>query len=275
MKRFARLLVVLSAAACGGTGVASAHVDYVTDGPAGSKSFAELLGGVAAAPLNLLLLAGGGAAAAGTAVAYLRYADRLTDVRVGIRTLRSYRPYLPWMLRLSMGLPLVGAGFAGYYFSPSVPVEARLLQVFVGFTLLFGLATRLVAAVGLAAYLVGLATHFPAMLLASEYVPGLLAIVALGPGQPDPGEQLPRRRRVADPAQGGPVGHRDAPQEHVRRRLTRPERDDGQQAGDVLAGQQHRREVCGQPDEVRDQSDGGDEPRRQPEQQREADEHLQ
>ena len=53
MKRLARLLVVLSAAACGGTGVASAHVDYVTDGPAGSKSFAELLGGVAAAPLNL------------------------------------------------------------------------------------------------------------------------------------------------------------------------------------------------------------------------------
>ena len=197
MKRLARLLVVLSAAACGGTGIASAHVDYVTDAPAGSESFAELLGGVAAAPLNLLLLAGGGAAATGTAVAYLRYADRLTDVRVGIRTLRSYRPYLPWMLRLSMGLPLVGAGFAGYYFSPSVPVEARLLQVFVGFTLLFGLATRLVAAVGLAAYLVGLAAHFPTMLLASEYVPGLLAIVALGPGQPS-ADMLLRRVAVTD-----------------------------------------------------------------------------
>ena len=75
MKRLARLFVVLSAAACGGTGVASAHVDYVTDAPAGSESFAELLGGVAAAPLNLLLLAGGGPVervplAAGTQLAY-------------------------------------------------------------------------------------------------------------------------------------------------------------------------------------------------------------
>jgi IMP dehydrogenase len=32
----------------------------------------------------------------------LRYGDRLTDVEVGIRTLGSYRPYLPWMLRLGL-----------------------------------------------------------------------------------------------------------------------------------------------------------------------------
>ena len=38
-------------------------------------------------------------------------------------------------------MPLVGAGFAGYLFSPAVLADARLLQVGIGSLLLFGLAT--------------------------------------------------------------------------------------------------------------------------------------
>lgn len=177
-------------------GVASAHVDYVTEDTHPVVAIGEFLATVFASPLNVALLVGGAVGAVGVTVTYLRYADSVTDVRVGIRTLQSYRPYLPWMLRLSLGLPLVGAGFTGYYFSPSVPIEARLLQVFVGFLLLFGLATRLVAAIGLGAYLFGLVAN-PSLLLASEYIGGFLAIIAVGPGQPS-ADMMFRRIAVTD-----------------------------------------------------------------------------
>ncbi|MFB6193728.1 MAG: DoxX family protein, partial [Halobaculum sp.] len=192
----ARAVTALLALVAVGSGVASAHVDYVTDGDHPVVAIAEFLAHVFASPVNVALLAGGALATGAGVVAYLRYADRFTDVQVGIRTLKSYRPYLPWMLRLSLGLPLVGAGFTGYYFSPAVPAEARLLQVFLGFMLLFGLATRLVAAAGLVAYLVGLVTN-PALLLASEYVAGFLGIVVVGPGQPS-ADMLLRRITVTD-----------------------------------------------------------------------------
>jgi uncharacterized membrane protein YphA (DoxX/SURF4 family) len=179
----------------GFSGPARAHVDYVTEeGPPGSP--AELFGAVVSDPVALALLGGGGLFVAGLVAGYLRFASSLPDVEVARRTLRSYRPYLPWMLRLSVGLPLVGAGFAGYLFSPSVPAEARLLQVGLGFCLLFGLATRIVAGAGLLVYLAALAGDLT-LLLASEYVAGFLAIVIVGPGQPS-ADMLLRRLVVTD-----------------------------------------------------------------------------
>jgi uncharacterized membrane protein YphA (DoxX/SURF4 family) len=116
---------------------------------------------------------------------------------VARQTLASYAPYLPWMLRLSVGLPLVGAGFAGYYFTPSVPVRLQLLQVVLGFLLLFGLATRLVAAAGIVAYLGGLVVFGSELLLASEYLAGFAGLVLLGAGQPS-ADGLLRRLAVTD-----------------------------------------------------------------------------
>jgi uncharacterized membrane protein YphA (DoxX/SURF4 family) len=174
---------------------ATAHVDYVTDDRSGGSALA-LFEAVFTSPTSLAILAAGGLATLGLVGAYLRFGS-IPDVTVARRTLQSYRPYLPWMLRLSVGLPLVGAGFAGYLFSPVVAADARLLQVSVGFLLLFGLATRLVAAVGLLAYLAGLFAHFPEMLLASEYVAGFLAILVVGPGQPS-ADMLIRRLVVTD-----------------------------------------------------------------------------
>lgn len=82
---------------------------------------------------------------------------------------------------------LVGAGFAGYLLSPAVvprsPTLVRLFGVSVGFLLLFGLATRAVAAVGLLSHLLALALN-PTRLLVFEYVPGFVAIVLLGAGRP-------------------------------------------------------------------------------------------
>jgi uncharacterized membrane protein YphA (DoxX/SURF4 family) len=172
-----------------------AHVDYVVE-PGTEGSAAELFRAVFTSPADLAVLGAGGLVALLAVAGYLRFGS-LPDVTVARRTLRSYRPYLPWMLRLSVGLPLVGAGFAGYLFSPSVAADARLLQVGVGFLLLFGLATRAVAALGLLAYLWGLGTHFPEMLLASEYVAGFLAIVVVGPGQPS-ADMMLRRMVVTD-----------------------------------------------------------------------------
>ncbi len=175
---------------------AAAHVDYVTPG-GDATTVRELFGAVLGSPASVVLLLGGALAGVAAVAGYLRYADRLPDVAVARRTLASYAPYLPWMLRLSLGLPLVGAGFSGYYFSPSVPVEARLLQVGIGFLLLFGLATRLVAGAGLVAWAVGFVGAPFGMLLAAEYVAGFLGIVVVGPGQPS-ADMLLRRLVVTD-----------------------------------------------------------------------------
>ena len=95
----------------------------------------------------------------------------------------EYRAYVPWLLRISFGIPLIGAGFGGYFVSPAVEVELRLLQVLLGFLLLFGLATRLVALATLTVYLVGVAIE-PLLLLQFEMVGGMVAIVLVGSGRP-------------------------------------------------------------------------------------------
>ncbi|MXR51402.1 DoxX family membrane protein [Halovenus sp. WSH3] len=193
---------IAGAAAAGGAVVAglaepaAAHVDYVTDEDA-AGSARELFAAVFSDPVSVAVLLFGSLAVLGLAVGYLRFAGSLRDITVARRTLQSYQPYLPWMLRLSVGLPLVGAGFAGYLFTPVVGADARLLQVGIGFLLLFGLGTRIVAALGLVTYLGALFTVGTPMLLASEYIAGFLAILVVGPGQPSADLML-RRLVVTD-----------------------------------------------------------------------------
>jgi len=134
-------------------------------------------------PLNAALVGGGLLSVVFAMVAFLRYRPASTDVRALRATLSGYREFVPWMLRLALGLPLIGAGFAGYFFSPAVQAPTRVFQVTLGFFLLFGLATRAVALVGLAAYLVGLVVR-PELVLASEYVGGFLGVLLLGSGRP-------------------------------------------------------------------------------------------
>jgi uncharacterized membrane protein YphA (DoxX/SURF4 family) len=195
--RLSRVLVGTFVSLVAATRPAAAHVDYVTD-PAGSgPSVGEFLAAVLAQPLNVALLAAGTAGVAVATFGWLRYGDSVADVTVTRRTLRSYQPYLGWLLRLATGLPLMGAGFAGYFFSPVVAVEMRLVQVTLAFLLLFGLATRLAALAGLLTYAVGLATHFPTLLLSSEYIAGFLGILVVGPGQPS-ADLLLRRLVLTD-----------------------------------------------------------------------------
>lgn len=182
--------VLAVVASLGGfVGVAGAHVDYVSDGGESVDPLRFVLE-VVAEPFHATLLAGGGLLVALVALAYLRYRPARRDIEVFRRAVDGYRDLLPWLLRLSFGLPLVGAGFAGYLFSPAVPVAgvgafapARLFQVGVGFLLLFGLATRAAALVGLVAYLGTLAVA-PQALLANEFVTGMVAVALVGGGRP-------------------------------------------------------------------------------------------
>ncbi|MFB6079498.1 MAG: DoxX family protein [Haloferacaceae archaeon] len=183
-------LVVLAAL----PGVAAGHVKYVThDRHAGSA--ARLFAAVLGDPTSVALVVAVALGVVASVAAYLRWRPFGADVDAARRALAGYRDLLPWLVRLSVGLPLVGAGFAGYLFAPVVtpPVDVfglglgatalRLFGVTAGFLLLFGLATRLVAAATLLCYLVALAAVHP-LVLAFEYVPGLLAVALLGGGRP-------------------------------------------------------------------------------------------
>lgn len=158
------------------------HVDYVVDGAPTVRAL-KFLVDVLSDPLNAALVGGGGLAVVVAMLGYLRYRPAAADVNALRTTLEDYREFVPWMLRLAVGLPLVGAGFAGYFFSPTVAAPTRVFQVAIGFLLLFGLATRAVALVGLLAYLAGLVVR-PELVLASEYVGGFLGILILGSGRP-------------------------------------------------------------------------------------------
>ncbi|MFB6107963.1 MAG: DoxX family protein [Haloplanus sp.] len=181
----------------GASDVAAAHVRYVTDGTEPVDVVAFLVSTLTD-PLNLAVLAAGAVAVAGGVLAYLRVRPARADVDAFHRAVSDYADLLPWLLRLAVGLPLVGAGFAGYFFSPLVtlgdPTVVRLFGITLGFLLLFGLATRFVAAVGLLVYLVALAGD-PTLMLAFEYVPGFVALVLVGSGRPSADDVV---ARVAD-----------------------------------------------------------------------------
>lgn len=167
------------------------HVEYVAEN---GEAVADAVGFVAAVlsePLHAVLVAGSGLAAVFVAAAYVRVRPLSRDLAALRRTLASYRDLLPWLLRISLGMPLVGAGFAGYYFSPAVHVEARIPFVVLGFLLLFGLATRVAAVVGVLAFLVAVPSQ-PRVLLAGEFVGGLLAVALLGGGRPSADHVLQR-----------------------------------------------------------------------------------
>jgi uncharacterized membrane protein YphA (DoxX/SURF4 family) len=194
IRRTAASFVAATVALVAVTGRARAHVRYVTEGSGDPVDAVRFVVNVLSDPLNAALLAGGGLAVAAAVGGYLLYRPAAHDLAVLRATLQEYVDLVPWMLRLSVGLPLVGAGFAGYFFSPTVSAVTRLFQVFIGFFLLFGLGTRFVAVLALVAYLGRLALE-PQLLLASEYVGALLGIVIVGSGRPSADQMF---KEVAD-----------------------------------------------------------------------------
>jgi uncharacterized membrane protein YphA (DoxX/SURF4 family) len=167
-----------------------AHVDYVTSGPGDAREALAFAVETLSDPFTAGLFLVGGLAVALFVGGWLWRRPAIPDFAVLRATLAGYRDLVPWMLRLAMGLPLVGAGFAGYFFSPVVAVPgSRLVLILLGFLLLFGLATRVSAVTALLLYLAGLASD-PALVLALEYVGGLAALVLIGGGRPSADHML-------------------------------------------------------------------------------------
>jgi len=164
------------------SGSARAHEQYVVDG-AQDVSVREFFSAVLSDPLSVGLLVGGAVTVGLVIVTYLLVQPFEADVTAFRLAMREYAEYVPWLLRISIGIPLIGAGFSGYFISPAVQVELRLLQVFLGFMLLFGLATRVVAVATFAVYAVG-AVIYPDLLLQLEVAAGSAVIAMIGSGKP-------------------------------------------------------------------------------------------
>ncbi|MGB9953943.1 DoxX family protein [Haloarcula sp. Atlit-120R] len=174
---------------------AAAHVDYVTDGPGEALDAVAFAISVLSNPVNAAVFGVSGVAVTVGLVAYLRVRPTIADIVILRDVLVGYADLVPWMLRLSVGLPLVGAGFQGYLFAPTVTFDpatspaVRILFIGLGFTLLFGLATRIVTAVGLMTYGWALSVDL-GVILAMEYVPAFLALLILGGGRPSADHML-------------------------------------------------------------------------------------
>ena len=173
----------------------SAHVDYVTDGPGEPLDGVAFTLEVLSNPLNAALFAGSALLALVGLAVYLWIRPTITDIVILREKLAGYADLVPWMLRLAIGLPLVGAGFQGYLFAPTVTFNTganpvlRVLFIGLGFCVLFGLATRLISVIGLVTYAWAL-TVDTTVILAIEFVPVFLALFVLGGGRPSADDML-------------------------------------------------------------------------------------
>jgi len=160
------------------------HVGYVTDEEASPDPIGFLLDALAD-PVILVVLIGGALVTVALLLAWARLRPLEQERQRFVRRAQDYRPYVPWMLRLAVGLVVIGAGLGRALFVPNVPLEGwpYLVLTALGFLLLLGFAVRPVALLGLAAYLVALVLD-PRLIAIFDVAGGLAAIAVVGPGAP-------------------------------------------------------------------------------------------
>jgi len=160
------------------------HVGYVTDEEASPDPIGFLLDALAD-PVILVVLIGGALVTVALLLAWARLRPLEQERQRFVRRAQDYRPYVPWMLRLAVGLVVIGAGVGRALFVPNVPLEGwpYLVLTALGFLLLLGFAVRPVALLGLAAYLVALVLD-PRLIAIFDVAGGLAAIAVVGPGAP-------------------------------------------------------------------------------------------
>jgi len=161
-----------------------AHVDYVTDPGAAPDPVGFLLDALAS-PGAIPLLSGGALLALGVVLAWARWRPMEAARDRFIKHAEGYREYLPWIVRLSVGLVLIGSGVSRVLFMPTseAPALAALALTATGFLLLLGLAVRPAALVALAMYALTLAGH-PELVMMLDVAGGLAVVALLGPGRP-------------------------------------------------------------------------------------------
>lgn len=160
------------------------HVDYVTE-PDSSPDPLGFLGGALSDPLALVLIGLGIVVVIGAVVTWARWRPLEGARQRFVVQARQYAEYVPWMVRLSVGLVLVGAGLSRVLFMPTIPTAPALALVLTaaGFLILLGLAVRPAALAALAGYLVALVVN-PELVMMLDLAGGLAAAALLGPGRP-------------------------------------------------------------------------------------------
>ena len=160
------------------------HVAYVTDEQPSPDPIGFLLHALAD-PITLLVLGGGAIVTLSLLAAWARLRPLEPARERFVLRAQSYRPYVPWMLRLSVGLVVIGAGLGRVLFVPNVPLGGwpHLVLTAIGFLLLLGFAVRPAALLGLAMYLVALVLD-PRLVTIFDIAGGLAAIALVGPGAP-------------------------------------------------------------------------------------------
>ena len=131
----------------------AAHVAYVTDPEPNPDPIGFLLEALGQ-PGSLLALGVGAIVIVLAVLAWARWRPlEAARLRLVART-DGYHEYLPWMIRLSVGLVLIGAGLSRVMFMPILPTTAlpAAMLTAAGFLLLLGLAVRPAGLVALGAY---------------------------------------------------------------------------------------------------------------------------
>lgn len=178
-----------------------AHVDYVTDPESSSDPIGFLLDALGSPGAVPLLLAGA-LVIVGLVLAWAVWRPLEAARGRFVERAGTYREYLPWIVRLSVGLVLIGSGMARVAFLPTVEAAgwAALALTATGFLLLLGLAVRPAALVALAMYVFTVVAN-PELLMMLDVVGALGVALLLGPGRPSLDDLL----RAAFPR--GPGAH--------------------------------------------------------------------
>lgn len=169
------------------TSTAHAHVGYVVS----QNDFAANLGadpqyffGALSNPLNIAMILG---TLLGVFVLYF-LAWRIKPVRNWIIALRmrldGYTDFVPWILRLSLGIAFIGASVAGVLISPTLPNAGfAALQLAVGFALLAGFAVVPAVLAGIVLFMI--AIFEKAYIIGNlEFGLSLVALLILGDARP-------------------------------------------------------------------------------------------
>ncbi|MGQ0607365.1 MAG: DoxX family protein [Chloroflexota bacterium] len=164
--------------------IVTAHVDYVTDPESSSDPIGFLLDALAQ-PGSVLLLGVGFLVVVIALLAWARWRPIEEAQGRFIERATSYREYLPWIVRLSVGLVLIGSGLSRVRFLPTLETGdlCALLLTGTGFLLLLGFAVRPAALVALGAYVVTFVVH-PELVMMLDVAGALAAAAILGPGRP-------------------------------------------------------------------------------------------
>jgi len=161
-----------------------AHVDYVTDPEASADPIGFLLDALGD-PATLLILGAGALILLVLVLAWARWRPLEAARLRFLERADGYDEYLPWIVRLSVGLVLIGSGLSRVLFMPTIEAGGlvALLLTGCGFLLLLGLAVRPAALVALGAYVITLVGN-PELLMMLDVAGGLGVAALLGPGRP-------------------------------------------------------------------------------------------